>query len=315
MGTGRDPTRDPWFFSQMCISSQTCYRLHYPARSVVYLACWISSSHPLLDALYVHKPPKSKQCRAPHQHPDCQALRDVGLSNLCSSCWCNRSRGPWQLACHKPLKASAVITHVSDPCLIRLLTPAEHAQPLLNRGKQWSVRRGSCWPDPPHAHQQHVTTASPQLQPARALHRGSRTPGGPQARRHHTAPPPPVHPQPAVHWGGTRPTQTWGPGLVSHRHHCTSRSPMQAATTEDRTSISPRKTDSTEVPHKHPQQAKNPRKCLNPRTLHMLTCRNLLQTPTSMTPTFNSSSPPDQATTIRSSAYSSSYCPRSKHSW
>ena len=60
MGTGRDPTRDPWFFSQMCISSQTCYRLHYPAHSVVYLACWISSSRPLLDALYVYKPPKSK---------------------------------------------------------------------------------------------------------------------------------------------------------------------------------------------------------------------------------------------------------------
>ena len=60
MGTGRDPTRDPWFFSQMCISSQTCYRLHIPAWSVVYLSCWISSSHPLLDALYVYKPPKSK---------------------------------------------------------------------------------------------------------------------------------------------------------------------------------------------------------------------------------------------------------------
>ena len=35
MVTGQDPTRDPWFFSQMCISSQTSYRLRYPARSVV----------------------------------------------------------------------------------------------------------------------------------------------------------------------------------------------------------------------------------------------------------------------------------------
>ena len=37
------------------------------------------------------------------------------------------------------------------------------------------MRRGSCWPDLPHVHQQHVTTASPQLQPVRAFHRGSRT--------------------------------------------------------------------------------------------------------------------------------------------
>ena len=86
MGTGRDPTQVPWFFSQMCISSQTSYRLRYPPWSVVYLACWISSSHPLLDALYVYKPPKSKLCRVSHLYSDCQALRDVSLSKLCSSC-------------------------------------------------------------------------------------------------------------------------------------------------------------------------------------------------------------------------------------
>ena len=85
MGTGRDPTQDPWFFSQMCISSQTSYRLRYPARSVVYLACWISSSNPLQAALYVYKPPKSKLCSVPHLYPDYQALRDVSLSKLCSS--------------------------------------------------------------------------------------------------------------------------------------------------------------------------------------------------------------------------------------
>ena len=86
MRTGRDPTQDPWFFSQMCISSQTSYRLRYPPWSVVYLACWISSSHPLLDALYVYKPPKSKLCRVSHLYPDCQALHDVSQRKLCFSC-------------------------------------------------------------------------------------------------------------------------------------------------------------------------------------------------------------------------------------
>ena len=35
------------------------------------------------------------------------------------------------------------------------------------------MRRGSCWPDLPHAHQQHVTTASTHLHPVRTFHQGS----------------------------------------------------------------------------------------------------------------------------------------------
>ena len=204
MRTGRDPTQVPWFFSQMCISSQTSYRLRYPPWSVVYLACWISSSHPLLDALYVYKPPKSKLCRVSHLYPDCQALHDVSLSKLCFSCWCNRSRGSCHLVCHKLFKVSVVITHVSDSCFIWLLTLFEYTQPWFNRGKWWLVRRGSCWPDLPPAHQQHVTTASTQLHPVRAFHRGSRNPNGLQACCLHTTPPSSVCLQSAVYWWGIR---------------------------------------------------------------------------------------------------------------
>ena len=39
------------------------------------------------------------------------------------------------------------------------------------------MSRGSCWPDLPHVHQQHVTTASTQLHPVRAFHQGSGTLG------------------------------------------------------------------------------------------------------------------------------------------
>ena len=50
------------------------------------------------------------------------------------------------------------------------------------------MRRGSCWPDLPPAHQQHVTTASTHLHPVRAFHRGSRTLEGLQACCLHTTP-------------------------------------------------------------------------------------------------------------------------------
>ena len=83
---------------------------------------------------------------------------------------------------------------------------------------------------------------------------------------------------------------------------------MQAATTEDCTSISFCKTHSTEVLSKHLQQTQNHCRCLN-FFFYMFICRRFFSTLTSLTPTFNSSSPMDKAMTIRSSACSSSYSP------
>ena len=58
---------------------------------------------------------------------------------------------------------------------------------------------GSCWPDLPHAHRQHVAAAGTHLHPVGAFHRGGGALGGLRACCCHAAPPSSVCLRSAVH--------------------------------------------------------------------------------------------------------------------
>ena len=58
---------------------------------------------------------------------------------------------------------------------------------------------GSCWPDLPNVHRQHVAAAGTHLHPVGAFHRGGGALGGLRASCRHAAPPSSVCLRSAVH--------------------------------------------------------------------------------------------------------------------